>query len=69
MTKLSNVCGASPANNHLLLFDRHDSHFDDHALRNMECQKIQLFVLKAGNPTNDHLNDNDPNTKLKYLYN
>ena len=33
------------------------------------CKKIQPFVLKAGDSTNDHPNDNGPNYKLKSLYN
>ena len=33
------------------------------------CKKIQPFVLKAGDSTNDHPNDNGPNSKLESLYN
>ena len=32
-TQLSNVCGASPVNNHILFFDGHGSHFNNGALR------------------------------------
>ena len=61
MNQFSNVCGASPVNdqinplfnNKILLFDGNDSHFDDRALRHMECQNIQPFVLKSGNSTNN----------------
>ena len=69
MTQLSNIWGASPVNNQIIFFGRHDSHFDDRALRHIECQNIQPFVLKTGNSFNDQTNDNVPNTKLKSLYN
>ena len=32
ITQFSNVCGASPVNNHILFFNVHDSHFDNRAL-------------------------------------
>ena len=35
----------------------------------MECQNTQTFILKAGNSTNDRPNDNEPNAKLKSIYN
>ena len=35
----------------------------------MKCQNIQPFLLKSGNSTNDHPKYNDPNAKLKSLYN
>ena len=41
----------------------------DSALIHMECQNTQPFVLKAGNSTNDRPNDNEPNAKLKSIYN
>ena len=34
-----------------------------------EKQKIQPFILKAGDSINDQPNDNRPNSKLKSLYN
>ena len=69
MTQLSDICGASPVNNHILSFCGHDRHFDEHVLRHMELRNIQPFVLKAGNSTNNQPNDNGPNGKLKSLYN
>ena len=32
------------------------------------CKKIQLFLLKSGDSSNDHPNDNGPNAKLKSHY-
>ena len=69
MSQFSNVCGASPVNNQILLFDGHSSHFDGSALRHMMCKKIQPFVLKEGDTINGHPNDNGPNSKLKSLLN
>ena len=69
MTQFSNICGASPVNNQILLFDGHDSHFDDRALTQMRIKNIQPFILEAGDSINDHPNDNGPNSKLKALYN
>ena len=67
--QLSNICGASPINNKILLFDGHGSHFNNGALRKMNYTKIQPFLLKVGNNINDQNNDNVPNAKLKSLYN
>ena len=50
-------------------FDGHDRHFDDRALRHIECQNIQPFVMKEVDSTNNHTNDNKTNSKMKYLYN
>ena len=58
-----------PINNHIPFFDGHNSHFDDGALRQIMCKKIQPFVLKSGDPISDHTNDNGPDAKLKSLYN
>ena len=69
MTQFSNICGASPVNNQILFFDGNDSHFDDVALRQIMCKKIQPFVLKSDESVNDQPNDNGPNAKLNYLYN
>ena len=35
MNQFSNVCGDSPVNNHILLFDWHNIHFDDGELSQM----------------------------------
>ena len=67
MTQLSSVCGTSPVNNQILLFDGHDSRLDDGALRQMMCKNIQPFVIKFVYSTNDHPNDNGPNDKLESL--
>ena len=69
MTKLSNVCGAPPFNNQILFFDGHDIHFYYRSITQMKCRNIQPFARKSGDSTNDHPNDNDPNAKLKSLYN
>ena len=42
-------------------YDGHDSHLDDRALTQMQSKNIQPFILKAGDPINDHPNDNGPN--------
>ena len=69
MTQISNICGASPVNNQIIFFDRHDSNFDNHALTKMQSKNIQPFILKAGDSINDQPNANGPNLTLKDLYN
>ena len=69
MTQFSNVYGAYPVNNNILFFDGHGIHFGDGTLRKITCKKIQPFFLKSGDSINDQPNDNDPNSKLKSLYN
>ena len=69
MNQFSNVCGTSPVKNQIILFDGHDSHFDNRALRQMMYRNIQPFVMKSGNSINDQPNYNGPNSKLKSLYN
>ena len=69
MKQLSNICGASPVNSKILLFNGHDSHFYNHALIQMKSKNIQPFKLKLGDSMNEHPNDNGPNSKLKALYN
>ena len=61
----SRTCVASKINPHVLFFDGHDSHFDDKATHLSRSHNISLFILKAGDYTNDHKNDNGPNLKLK----
>ena len=68
MTKFSNICGASPVKNQILLFNGHDSHFDDRALTQMQRKNIQAFIIKAGDSINNQTNDNMPKSKLKSLY-
>ena len=69
MTQFSNICGSSPVKNQILLFDGHDSYFEDGTLRQMICKNIQPFVLKSGNSINNQTKYNDPIVKLKSLYN
>ena len=69
MTKLSNICSASPVNNQILLSDGHVSHFDDHALTQMQRKDIQTFILKVGDSINNQPNDSGPNSILKSLCN
>ena len=69
MTQLSNICGASPVNNQILLFDGHDSNFDNRSVTQIQSKNFQPFILKAGESINDQPNDNTPNSKLKSLYN
>ena len=69
MTQLSNVCNASHVNNQILFFDRHDSHLNDGALRQMMCKDIQPFVLKSCDFIHDEPDDNGQNSKLEPLYN
>ena len=68
INQLSKICGASPVNNQILFFDGNDSHFDDRALTQTQSKNIQTFIIKAGDPINDHPNDNRHNSKLKVLY-
>ena len=48
MNQISKVYDAYLVKNAILLFDGYVSHFDDRALRHMECQNIQHFVPKSG---------------------
>ena len=61
MTQFSNICGASPVNNHVLFFDGNDSHFDDCSLTQTQSKNIQPFIPKVGDSINDQPNDNGPN--------
>ena len=67
MTQLLKICSASPVKNQILFFDGHDSHFNDHALTQMQSKNIQTFILKAGDSINDQPNDNGPNLTPKAL--
>ena len=69
MTQCSNICGAYPVNNQILLFDGHDSHFDNIYLIKTQSKNINPFMLKSGDSINDHPNDKRPNSKLKAIYN
>ena len=65
ITQSSNLCGASPVNNQIILFYGNDSHFGDSALIHMEHQNIQPLVMKLGDSVNDQINDYGFNSKLK----
>ena len=69
MTQLSSICSASPVKNQMILFNGHDSQFDDRAPRHTDCRNIQPFVLKSGYSTKNHPNDNGkmPNCSLSTM--
>ena len=69
MTQISNICGASPVNNQIIIFDGHERDFDDLTLIHTEHQNIQPFVLKSGDSINDQTNYIGSNEKLNYIYN
>ena len=69
MTQFYNLCSVSPVNNQTIFFSGHGSHFENCALRQINCRKIKPLVLKVGDPINNHPNDNVPNYKLKSLCN
>ena len=69
MTQFSNLYSTSPVNNQIIFFNGNDGHFNEHVLRQMKCQKIQPFVIKSDNSTNNQTNYNGLNSKLKSLYN
>ena len=69
MIQLSKVYGASPVNNQIILFDGHDSHFDNRSLIHVERRNMQPFILKPGDSANNHPNDNGKNSKHKSHYN
>ena len=66
ITQFSNIFGAFPVNNKIILFYNHDIHFDERVITNMEHQNIQPFIMKSGDSVNYQPNDNVPNYKLKY---
>ena len=43
MNQFSNIYGASPVNNQILFLYGHNSHFDDHALTQMQRKNIQPY--------------------------
>ena len=65
ITHIYNTCGASIINNQIILFDGHDSHFDDRTIRYTEDQRTQRLFLKSGDSYKDHPNDNFITAKLK----
>ena len=40
MTQFYNICVTSPVNNQIIFFGGHDSHFDDHAIRQIKYRNI-----------------------------
>ena len=52
MDHLSTLCDASPFNNDNILFNGHDSHFDDYSFHCIETQNMQPFTLKSGDSVN-----------------
>ena len=68
MSLFSSTCGSSKMNPQVLFFDVHDSHFDDRSTHILLSHHISLFILKAGDSTNDQPNDNGPNCMLKRYY-
>ena len=64
----SRTCRSRNMNPQVLLFDGHDSHFDDRATHIMRSHHISPFILKAGDSTNDQPNDNGPNLNLNRYY-
>ena len=51
MVQLSKVYGASPVNNQIILFNVHDSHFDDLSLTKMKSKNIQPSYLNWLTPS------------------
>ena len=68
MSLFSRTCGASNLNPQILFFGGHDRHFDDRAIHLLLYHHIYPFILKAGDSTYDHPNDNGTNLKLKRYY-
>ena len=52
----------------MLLYEVHDSHFDDMALDIICGHNTQSFILKAGGSVHDQPNDNGLNMKLDNFY-
>ena len=50
-TQFSNICGASPVNNQILLFSGHDSHFDDCYLKKCKGKNSSPSYLKQVTPS------------------
>ena len=61
----SRTCVASKLNPQVLFFRDHDSHFDHSVTHILRSHHTSPFILKAGDSTNDHPNDNWPNLKLE----
>ena len=62
------VCGSKKINTQVLLYDGHDSHFEEKAIQILRSDHIKPFVLKVGDPRNDQKNDNGPSLKQKGMY-
>ena len=65
MAHFKSICCYYPLNPQVLLYDIHDSPFDDRTLNILRSHQIQSFILKAGNSVHEHLNNNGQNLKLK----
>ena len=68
MSLFSKNSVAIKINTQVLFFGVHDSQFDDRATHILRSHHISLFILKSGDSTNDHPNDNGPNLNLKRYY-
>ena len=69
MTQFFNICDKSPVNNQIILFNGHNSHFNDRDLTQMKGKNIQPFILKGGDSINAQPKDNGSNSKLKTFCN
>ena len=64
MSHFASIYWYSPLNAQVLLYEVHDSHFDDMALDIICGHNTQSFILKAGGSVHDQPNDNGLNMKL-----
>ena len=62
------ICGYSPLNNQVLLYDYHGRNFDKKAMNILWICHIESFVLKGGDSGNYQTNNNGPNLRLKNMY-
>ena len=55
-------------NPQVLLYDGHDSHFDDKVIHILHSHHIKPFILKVGDSLKEQTNYNGPNLKLRGFY-
>ena len=68
MAHFTTMCCSSPLNPQVLFYDGHVRNFDDGALYIINRNKIQSFIVKAGDYVHGQSNDNLPNTNINNFY-
>ena len=68
MSYFPSMCCSSPLNPLVLLYDGHESHFDDRELYILHIHNLQSFIIKAGDYIHEQTKNIGPNMKLNIFY-